>query len=267
MMKTNVKLCLTAAALVVGYVSPVDADSATDRGREIAVATDKADEGWGDFTVSLKMVLKNSQNQVSTRELRTKSLEVFKEGFGDKSQTIFDLPRDVKGTVFLSHTKALKADDQWLYLPALKRVKRISSANKSGPFLGSEFAYEDLLSPELSKYSYRYLRDEACAEFTCFVIERTPLYENSGYTKQIVWIDKDHHRYMKIDFYDRKEAHLKTLTFSGYSQYLDKYWRPKTMEMVNHQLGKATTLKYDSYEFRTGLTKADFTAARLKRTR
>lgn len=258
---------LGAMTSVMIMTAPATAETPEEKGLQIAIDTDRADLGWGDSTVSLKMVMANAQGQTSTRELRLKNLEVIGEGLGDKSLTIFDRPRDVEGTVFLSHTKVLKANNQWLYLPALGRVKRISSANKSGPFLGSEFAYEDLLSPEVAKYSYKYLRDEACGEFDCYVLERLPLYENSGYTKQVVWIDKAEHRYIKIDFYDRKEAHLKTLTYSGYVQYLDKYWRANTFSMQNHQTGKSTALEYEKYIFNTGLTTKDFTATRLKRMR
>ncbi|NIT13503.1 MAG: outer membrane lipoprotein-sorting protein, partial [Candidatus Dadabacteria bacterium] len=98
---------------------------------------------------------------------------------GDKSITVFDEPRDIEGTALLSHTKILDPDDQWLYLPAVKRVKRISSKNKSGPFVGSEFAYEDLLSQEVDKYNYKWLKDEKCGDLECHVVERYPLYENS----------------------------------------------------------------------------------------
>ena len=94
----------------------------------------------------------------SVRELRRQVFESTEEGRGDKSIIVFDSPRDIGGTALLSHTKILEPDDQWLYLPALGRVKRISSGNKSGPFVGSEFAYEDLVSQEVDKYNYRWLR-------------------------------------------------------------------------------------------------------------
>ncbi len=74
---------------------------------------------------------------------------------GDKSLFVFDEPRDVQGTAFLIHAHREDADDQWLYLPALKRVKRISSANRSGSFMGSEFAYEDMTAQEVEKFTYR----------------------------------------------------------------------------------------------------------------
>src|SRR3546814_6855851 len=107
------------------------------------------------------MVLANKEGETSTRELRIQTLEVPAREEGDKSLIIFDHPRDIEGTAFLSFTKILEPDDQWLYLPALKRVKRISSANKSGPFVGSEFAYKDMLSQEVDKYDYLWLRDRS----------------------------------------------------------------------------------------------------------
>jgi hypothetical protein len=243
------------------------ASTPEEQGRGIAVEMDKRDTGWKDSSTNLKMVLSNAQGDTSTRELRQKSLEVHEPGMGDKGMSIFDRPRDVKGTAFLSHTKINAADDQWLYLPALKRVKRISSANKSGPFMGSEFAYEDLLSQEVEKYKYKWLRDEPCGTNDCFVLERYPLYESSGYTRQIVWTDKAEYRPMKIEFYDRKETLLKTLVYSEYAQYLDQYWRALNMHMNNHQTGKSTTLTFAPYEFRVGLKDGDFTSNRLKRAR
>jgi len=181
--------------------------------------------------------------------------------------TIFDRPRDIEGTAFLSHTKIRDPDDQWLYLPAIKRVKRISSANKSGPFVGSEFAYEDLLSFEIGRYTYTWLRDEKCGSLDCFVVEYIPVYENSGYTREEVWVDKSEYRPIKIQFYDRKNSLLKTLIYSEYRQYLGQYWRAHRFQMDNHQTGKTTTLTFGTYKFRVGLPEQFFTPSRLKRAR
>ena len=95
------------------------------------------------------MTLKNRAGKTSRRIIRIKTLE--SKGDGDKSLSLFDEPADVKGTSMLTYSHGLKPDDQWLYLPALKRVKRINSRNKSGPFMGSEFAFEDLGSQEVEK--------------------------------------------------------------------------------------------------------------------
>lgn len=241
------------------------AQSPEAKGLEIAQEADRRDLGWVDQRANLKMLLRNRQGQESSREIRTRALEI--DGDGDKSLTIFDTPRDVKGTAFLSFTHSLKPDDQWLYLPALKRVKRISSANKSGPFMGSEFAYEDLSSQEVEKYSYKWLKDEPVDGREAFVVEQVPQYEHSGYTRQIAWIDAEIYRPLKVEFYDRKNALLKTLTIKGYKSYLDAYWRAEEMHMINHQTGKSTVLTWSEYEFKTGLSERDFDRNSLKRAR
>jgi len=241
------------------------AQTAEQRGLEIAVEADRRDSGFHDSSASLQMVLRNKQGQESIREIRVRTLE--QQDDGDKSLTIFDEPADVKGTNFLSFTHKSGPDDQWLYLPALKRVKRISSRNKSGPFMGSEFAYEDLSSQEVEKFTYKYLRDESYEGMDCFVIERDPVDKYSGYTRQIVWIDKQEYRPHRIEFYDRKNALLKTLTYQDYHQYLDKYWRAHDMFMENHQTGKSTRLIWSDYQFQSGQKERDFDRNSLKRVK
>ena len=235
------------------------------RGLAIAEEMERRDAGWGDQRAQMIMILRNRQGQESRRRLRVSALEV--QGDGDLSLTVFDEPRDVKGTAFLSHTHALEPDDQWLYLPALKRVKRISSANKSGPFMGSEFAYEDLSSHEVQKYRYRWLRDETLDGRASMVVERVPVYEHSGYTREVMWLDAEMWRPLKVQFYDRKDALLKTLQYSGYRRYRDRYWRPDRMQMTNHQSGKSTELLWSDYRFGTGLDRADFDRGALRRVR
>lgn len=241
------------------------AETPEEKGLAIAVEADARDQGWADSRADMKMVLRNAQGETSEREIRVRTLEV--DGDGDKSLTIFDHPADVAGTAFLSYTHATEPDDQWLYLPALKRVKRIASANKSGPFMGSEFAFEDISSQEVEKYTYKWLRDETLDGQDCFVVERVPEYQHSGYTRQVVWIDKAEYRPQKVDYYDRKGAHLKTLMLHEYEKYLDQYWRAQRMEMVNHLNGKSTTLTWSGYEFRNDFTDRDFDRNTLKRVR
>ncbi len=241
------------------------AETPEEKGMTIAVAADKRDTGFIDQVADMVMILRNRKGQESTRYIRTRTLEV--EGDGDKFLSIFDKPADVKHTAMLTYSHGLKPDDQWLYLPALKRVKRINSRNKSGPFMGSEFAFEDLGSQEVEKYSYKYLRDEPCGEWECYVIERYPEYEYSGYTRQVGWIDKAEYRIVKVEFYDRKDALLKTLTYSGYQEYLGYYWRPDEMFMQNHQTGKSTLLKWSNYQFKTAVADRDFNPNALPRLR
>jgi outer membrane lipoprotein-sorting protein len=257
------------ALVVAALVAPSAAQSATpeEKGREIAARSDRSDRGFGDSQVDLKMILRNAAGAEANRMLEIRTLEVPDEDLGDKSLIIFESPRDIDGTALLSHAKILDADDQWLFLPALKRVKRISSVNKSGPFVGSEFAFEDFTALELNKYEYKYLRRETCGDFTCDVIERYPRYQHSGYTRQVSWVDQEVFQIRKVEFYDRRGDLLKTLTLEDYRVYDGKYWRAHTMAMVNHQTGKSTDLVYDDYTFSVGLNDNDFVKGVLRRIR
>lgn len=242
------------------------AETSEEKGLRIAQEADKRGNGFGDFTAELQMLLKNRYGEESLRNIRISTLET--ENDGDKSLSIFDDPRDVKGTAFLTHSHRQGDDDQWLFMPALKRVKRISSRNKSGSFMGSEFAYEDISSQEVEKYTYSYLRDEEYDGSSCFVLERYPVdKENSGYSKQIVWLDQTEFRTLKVEYYDRKDSLLKTLTLNGYALYLDRFWQPGTMEMLNHQNGKSTLLTWKNYSYRTGLHDGDFHQNALERVK
>ncbi|MBE1277180.1 outer membrane lipoprotein-sorting protein [Enterovibrio baiacu] len=254
---------VVVAFSMMAIAVPVAADEV--KGLEIAKERKVRDQGWGDSVAEMTMLLENANGDTSDRKLRIKTLEV--EGDGDKGLTIFDEPRDVRGTVFLNYSHITGADDQWLYLPALKRVKRIASRNKSGPFMGSEFAYEDLSSFELEKYTFDLVGEEDIDGQNTFVIVQTPTDKFSGYTSQKVWIDQEHYRPLKTEFYDRRKSLLKTLTFTDYEQYLDQYWRAHTMMMVNHQTGKSTKLTTTELTFNTGLDEGDFSKSSLKRAR
>lgn len=240
-------------------------EDAAKKGLEIATEADRRDSGFGDLSNNLTMTLSNKYGEKSIRSMRTKTLEQSDDG--DKSLVVFDNPRDVKGTAFLSFTHKVGADDQWLYLPALKRVKRISSSNKSGPFMGSEFSYEDIASQEVEKYTYKYLRNETLDGRDHFVLELDPVDPKSGYSVQHVWIDTKEYRPWKTDYYDRKGDLMKTLMVSDYNLYGEKYWRANTMEMVNHQTGKSTILSYTDWVFGNGFSDRDFSKNSLLRAK
>ncbi len=247
-------------------VSPViNAGEAEDKGLAISKEAKDRDYGWKNSQADMQMLLRNQYGESSSRQMSIKSME--QENDGDKSLTVFNSPNDVKGTAFLSFSHPTSNDEQWLYLPALKRVKRISSRNKSGSFMGSEFSFEDLTSFEIEKYSYKYLKDEIIDGLDCWVIENYPKDKYSGYKRRIVWIDKTEYRTLKTEFYDRKNTLLKTLTMSEHKKYLDKFWRASKLEMVNHQSGKSTLLSWENYRFQTDLNEKDFSKNALKRAR
>ena len=258
--------CLLFSAWFVA-TEPLPAQSGTPEETGLRIARDARarEEGFRDFTAQQVMVLRNKQGRESRRKLRVQVLEVADDG--NKSLFIFDEPRDVQGTAFLVHAHRDGADDQWLYLPALRRVKRISSANQSGSFMGSEFAYEDLSPAEVEKFTYRYLREEPCGDLVCTVTERVPVSRGSNYSRHLVWRGRDELRVHKIEYYDRKNAHFKTLTLSDYAQYGGRYWRAGEMTMVSHLTGKSTVVIWSDYRFGTGLEDSDFTQTSLRRAR
>ena len=258
-------LPMTVLAETFAAFSLDQAQTPEEQGTAIALEADLRDSGFGDWVADLQMVLRNQHGEESKRLMRSRTLEM--ENDGDRSMVVFDQPRDVKGTAFLSFTHRSDPDDQWLYLPALKRVKRIASNNKSGPFMGSEFAYEDIASQEVEKYTYKYMGEEEVDGEAAYVVERYPTDKKSGYTRQVAYYDQVHFRPLKIVFYDRKDSLLKTLTYVGYDQYKDKFWRAKEMKMVNNQNGKSTVLIWEGYKFSNGLSVRDFDKNSLKRAR
>lgn len=259
---------LLAAGMLAAAVPCLPAGAAqpdAERGLAIAREMKTRDRGFGDSTATMKMVLIDAGGGETLRELGVRTLEG--RGDGDKLLAIFEAPADVRGTVFLSHTHADRADDQWLYLPALKRVKRIAPANKTSPFMGSEFSYEDLASAEVEKYTYAYRGDESYEGAARFLLERVPADAESGYSRQRVWVDKERYVPLRIEYFDRRGEKLKTLTLRDYRQYLGRHWRAHEARMENHQSGKRTILRSQDIRFRQGLGEQDFLPASMARAR
>lgn len=246
-----------AANASAGSAAPAD-------GLAVAREWDRRDSGYGAQVARLKMILRNRHGEESTRLMRMRLLEVPDDG--DRSLVVFDQPGDVAGTALLSFSHHTGPDDQWLYLPALRRVKRIASNNKAGPFMGSEFAYEDVTSQHVEKYRYNVLGTEQVEGMRAFKVERVPVDANSGYSRQIAWYDTAEYRVLRVDYYDRRGDLLKTLTSHDWARH-GRFWRPGRMEMVNHQTGKSTTLLWSDYELGVALDVRDFDQASLARVR
>lgn len=256
---------LIVGTLALILAAPVFAETPEEKGLRIAEEGEKTGEGWIDESSTLKMILINKKGNETVREMHSKATE----GSNDdgKMLMVFDSPRDQKGTALLTHTHPDKDNDQWLYLPALKKVKKIASKAKSGPFLGSEFSFEDIGGAKIEDYDYKWVRDEELNGRKVWVIEGYPKNKYSGYTKVVTWIDQEDFRQYKAEFWDRKKSHLKTMTILGYKKYLDKFWRPAELHMVNLQTGKSTKMLITETKFDQKLQDKDFTKNSLKRAR
>lgn len=252
---------LLLTALLFSFAAPALAE----RGQDIAIQADARLHGYGDVRMNLEMVLSSASGETATRALRVQSREAGNSG--DQTLMVFDTPRDLAGTALLSWNHPDGDDEQWLYLPAVKRVKQIGARNKSGPFMASEFAFEDIVTPFWQKFTYRFIREENRDGLPCLVIERSPKDSNSGYTRQLVWIDSRDYLIRRIEYFDRKNALLKTYSASDFQLYGGKHWRPSEMLMVNQQTGKKTRLRWSAYRFGVGLAKDDFTQNALLRVK
>jgi hypothetical protein len=262
----------TAAAESLGAVLPgqtsfaIDGLSPEAAGEAIFREADRRESGYGDLQVDLEMVLRTSSGNESRRSLNIRQLEM--DGDGDRLLVVFDTPKSIRGTALLSYAHKDAPDDQWMYLPALKRVKRIASQNRSGPFLSSEFAYEDMALQEVEKFDYRYLRTETVDGDAHYRVERYPTDGHSGYARQVVLLDAAAFRIHYIEYYDRQNRLLKTLEVDGYQQYAESFWKPQRMLMANVQTGKTTELYWRDYRFETGLeADRDFSTNSLRRVR
>ena len=268
---------LLACVSSIYFSTELRAETTSEQqGYNIAAAVDKKDSGFGDSNAKISMVLTSKMGENTGRRLWLKILE--DQQNGDKSLVKFDFPADIRGVSLLTHPIKSRSDEQWLYLPTVNRVKRISSRNKSGAFVGSEFSFEDMTNKNLDDYNYKFIRTEACSptraeirqlanikmqhtqlQYTqCDVIERYPVDKHSGYTKQVVWVEKTDRKITRIDYYDRKKTLLKTFKTSEFKLYNEKYWRPTIVEMSNVQTGKKTSLEYSSITFTNGLSERDF---------
>lgn len=266
---TSVLLTMLFLPLQAQAQAQTATETAAEQGRAIAEEAERRDTGWGDVSSTGVMILRDSQGRESRRAFKSQTVEVIADDLGDRSVIVFTEPRDIRGTATLTHSKVEPADDdQWLFLPAIKRVKRISSSNRTGKFVGSEFSFEDLGAEEIDDFSYNHQGKEPCPTdpaLTCFKGETFPLNTKSGYSKRVGWIDTEHYRLQKVEFYNRRGELEKIMTFEGYQQYLGQFWRPAKMLMVNVQTKKSTDLLWDNYKFNTGLTSGDLVADKLQR--
>lgn len=254
------------AGLMLACVVTVSAGQSPDdeRGRQLAADAYRQLTGYGDATARLTIIVGNGRDEERRRSVRWRSIEP--RGGGERTLVVFEEPRDVRGTALLTVTRPGAEDEQWLYLPAMNRVKRIASHSRSGSFMGTEFSYEDIALPDVGRYRHRWIGEDSLEGVAAWRVERLALDPASQYGRQVVWIDRDHHRLLRIDFFDRNDQPLKTLRFVGYRLYGERYWRPDELRMVNHRTGATTVIEWRDYRFRMGLAERDFDPAVLARS-
>jgi hypothetical protein len=228
---------------------------------EIAKHAYEAVSGFESSRSVATMVLKNSEGKENVRKLEMLKME---NGEGDSSLIRFILPADIKDTRLLTHEVIGGDDKQWLYLPALKRAKRISSSNKSGSFMASEFSYEDIASQHYRNYTYPEPSRRISTEKGEFLeIVRVPRDEKSGYSRQVVRIDPATYLVRSGRYFDRNGRLLKEVTFARYEK-IGSVYRIREIIMDNVQNGKSSRLILEEDHIGVGLGKSDFSKRVLR---
>jgi outer membrane lipoprotein-sorting protein len=236
-------------------------------GREIIKKNDQQRKA-ADEKLELTMKLINKKGNERIRKV----IQFKKTNDKGQQKTLirFLSPADVKGTGLLTIEHSDGDDDQWLYLPALRKVRRISASNKSDNFVGTDFSYQDLKSEQMENYQYTLLKEENINGTDCFVVEAVPNNDKekkeSGYSKRILWISKDNYVALQIYYYDKKGELFKEYKANDI-RLIDgaNKWRAHKIEMENHKKNHQTFLNYNNFLINKGIKDNLFTERYLKR--
>jgi len=216
-----------------------------------------------DMTANLTMTLENSRGDQRIREIKQFLKDM---GEMDKKIMFFMSPADVNNTSFMnwSYDDENKSDDQWIYLPALKKVKRISSDSKSDYFMGSDFTYDDLGDRHPSQDTHTILKEETIDGVDCYVVESIPKDEEYMYSRTVTWVVKDKWIGLKKEFYDEDEEFLKRLDLKEYKEFGDVIIITN-VTMKNEQKNHQTEMKLSDVKINTGIADRQFTERMMKR--
>ena len=256
---------LVSIAAVVIVVSGIPGSSYAMTAREIMQKyTDQFDVA--DETNKATMALINKQGKQRRRALTIMSKEY--PGKLYKILIRFTAPESIYGAGLLIAEQRNRSDDEWLYLPALKKVKKISTSERSHSFMGSEFSYEDLHREVLDDFAYELKGSEVVNGQDCFLIEATPTSQRklseTGYGKRTLWIRKDIFFKVKAAYYDKKGKLLKTETDDVLTEISSGKYRMNRITMVNSKTGKKTVLESTSRSISKGISKTRFTTTYLE---
>ena len=175
-------------------------------------------------------------------------------GEDNMRMTRFMAPADVKGTVSLLIEHSAADDDIWIYLPALKKVRRLVSSNKKDSFVGTDFSYGDVIGHKVAEWNYKLLREENADDAPCYVIEATPksneVRDNSGYAKRVLWIRKDNFFAIKGDLWDEAGEPVKTFHMTELQEVdpARHKWQAMRLESKNLQSGHQTVIKFENFK-------------------
>lgn len=228
--------------------------------------TSKVSDSVSDST--FRLINANGQERVRETKGQTK----LKSGSMDNRRVVtFLSPSDVKGTKTLLVENSGKDDDIWIYLPALKKVRRLVASNKKDSFVGTDFSYGDVIGQKVEDWNHKILREEKYEGKDVWVTEALPknteVSENSGYSKRLAWIDKESFIALKAEAYDLSGQLLKTIYGKNIQKVDEKNnkWQPMQLEAHNAQTGHKTILEFKNFKANAGVSDETFTTRYLEK--
>jgi len=264
--KKPFEFCL---AILVFTASPAAAQESEYTGLQLMENVAARDDG-DQVTRTFRLDLTNAAGRT-----RTEVAISYRRYFGDEKRTIlfYEEPTTVRGTGFLTfdYPDPSIDDDQWLYLPALRKVRRISASDRSDYFLGTDFTYEEIKKEqkvELADYDFVVTGEETVGEKQTFIVEGAPssddLAEELGYSRVVWRVDPDIWMSWRTDYYDQNGNHLKTVTMED-METIDGIHTATSLFAENHKTGHSTRLTVSNVDYHTDVPENLFTQARLRR--
>jgi len=209
------------------------------------------------------MILINKRQNKRERKISTKR-KSYEDGEA-KSVAYFLSPADVKGTAFLVWEHKEASNDVFIYLPALKKVRRIASEQKHQSFMGSDFSYADMENEDVDDSTHKTLREESLEETACWVIESIPKPESdSEYGKVVSWVTQDNYIPKKVEFYDKKGRLYKVMTVIKIGPVGDEVL-PLHFVMENVQKKHKTEIILDKMKLDVSIPDREFTHRAIQR--
>ena len=209
---------------------------------------------------TLEMILKNSRGNEQTRN----AVQIIGRYDGVEKKLLFiTAPTVVRNTAFMNFSYDGAENERWIYLPALGSVRRISSRGGNEGFMGSDFAFDDLVQRRPDRDRHTVIRKETFQGRECYVVESILPEDDSSYGRMITWVADGIWIGLRREFYDAKGVLVKTLEVSELDQ-IGSFWTITKMTMMTMKSGHSTTMRLSDLAIETGLTEDDFTVERMK---
>lgn len=253
------KILLAIAVLMAAY--SVDAQNLS--GRDIIKKVKDNPDGETRYS-KLDLVLEKSNGSKRERKVESWAMDI---GDDTKTMMFFTYPGDVKGTCFLTwdYDQIGKDDDKWLYMPALKKTRRISgSSSKTDYFMGTDFTYDDMGDRNIDEDDHKFLREETIDGHACYVVESIPKDKREIYSKKISWIRKDCFMGIKVEYYDKLNKLHRVLNISDIKQ-VQGFWTRGKMVMENVQTKHKTVLTFSDIKYNLKIDADLFTVSKLEK--